>query len=102
MITSLYNGVRFVGVAVGPPVFTWLLGMSRNVMFFSIAGLAALFGVVALFWLKPKQATTHGANGEQAAQGGSKATVQDEEDQQKAKETEAFHQIAEVLGMRAE
>lgn len=96
MITSLYNGVRFIGVAVGPPVFTWLLGMSRNVMFYSIAGLAALFAVIAFFWLKPKQ-----AQGTQAAAGAG-AGQQDKEEQQKAKETEAFHQIAEILEMRAE
>jgi ACDE family multidrug resistance protein len=83
MITSLYSGVRFIGVAVGPPVFTWLLDISRTVMFYSIAGLTALFGVVAIFFLKPKQQ----GKGEEG---------QDET------ETEAFQQVAEILGIRAE
>lgn len=56
MITSLYNGVRFVGVAVGPPVFTWLIGFSPRVMFYSIAGLTALFAAVAFFLIKPQKA----------------------------------------------
>jgi ACDE family multidrug resistance protein len=55
MITSLYNGVRFIGVAVGPPVFTWLLGFSTNVMFYSIASLTLLFAVIAFFLITPQK-----------------------------------------------
>ncbi|MBO8162287.1 MAG: MFS transporter [Brevibacillus sp.] len=55
MITSLYNGVRFIGVAVGPPVFTWLLDISRNVMFYSIASLTGLFALIAFFLVKPQK-----------------------------------------------
>ncbi|CAJ1002000.1 MULTISPECIES: MFS transporter [Brevibacillus] len=91
MITSLYSGVRFIGVAVGPPVFTWLLGISRNVMFYSIAGITALFAVVALFFLKPQQAASQEASGQQA-----KA-----EDKQE-KDMEAMRQAAEILGIQAE
>jgi ACDE family multidrug resistance protein len=89
MITSLYNGVRFIGVAVGPPVFTWLLDFSRNVMFYSIAALTALFGVFAIFFLKPKQQT------EQTQQAENK-----KEGKEKTKQTQAFDQIAEIMGMR--
>lgn len=88
MITSLYSGVRFIGVAVGPPVFTWLLGISRTVMFNSIAGLSLVFAIVAIFLLKPKQA-------EQTAQLSS-------EGQQKRKETEAWRQVSEILGIEPE
>ncbi|MEJ8544562.1 MFS transporter [Brevibacillus borstelensis] len=90
MITSLYNGVRFIGVAVGPPVFTWLLGISRSVMFLSIAGLAALFGVVAIFFLKPKQAAAEGAS-DQAS-----------EEEEGVKQTKAMQQVAEILGIQRE
>ncbi|MFM1650526.1 MFS transporter [Brevibacillus sp. B_LB10_24] len=55
MITSLYNGVRFIGVAVGPPVFTWLLGFSTNVMFYTIASLTLLFAVIAFFFIAPQK-----------------------------------------------
>ncbi|WNC12799.1 MFS transporter [Brevibacillus brevis] len=85
MITSLYSGVRFIGVAIGPPIFTWLLGISRNVMFWSIAGLSLVFGVVAIFLLKPKQ----------AQQQGQAAGQQD----QATKETKAWRQVSELLGI---
>lgn len=88
MITSLYSGVRFIGVAVGPPVFTWLLDISRNVMFYSIAGLSALFGVIAIFFLKPKQAATQEGENEGAESG-------------QSAELQAFHQVAEILGIRS-
>jgi ACDE family multidrug resistance protein len=89
MITSLYSGVRFIGVAVGPPVFTWLLDFSRDVMFYSIAGLSALFGVMAVLFLRPKQAPVE----EGAEQGGGSG---------QSAETNAFHQIAEILGVKSE
>ncbi|MBW5469895.1 MFS transporter [Brevibacillus formosus] len=83
MITSLYSGVRFIGVAIGPPIFTWLLEISRTVMFLSIAGLSLVFAVVAIFFLKPKQV-------EQQGQGA------------KDSETKAWRQISEVLGIEPE
>ncbi|MFD2371091.1 MFS transporter [Brevibacillus sp. GCM10020057] len=85
MITSLYSGVRFIGVAVGPPIFTWLLGISRTVMFTSIAGLSLVFGVLAIFFLKPKQA-------QQQVQGAGEADAQ-------AKERKAWRQVSELLGI---
>lgn len=89
MITSLYSGVRFIGVAVGPPVFTWLLEMSRTVMFMSIAGLSLVFAVVAIFFLKPQKT-------QQQAQ----ATAEDAEaEQKKQKEAQAWRHISEVLGI---
>jgi len=94
MITSLYSGVRFIGVAVGPPVFTWLLDFSRNVMFYSIAALTALFGVIAIFFLKP-QATAE--QGDQSAADQTQKARQQEKDREN---TEAFHQIAELIGIR--
>ncbi|MGD8190056.1 MFS transporter [Brevibacillus ginsengisoli] len=55
MITSLYNGVRFIGVAVGPPVFTWLIGISKNVMFYSITGLTLLFAIIGFYFINPEK-----------------------------------------------
>ncbi|UED77113.1 MFS transporter [Brevibacillus sp. DP1.3A] len=83
MITSLYSGVRFIGVAIGPPIFTWLLGISRTVMFLSIACLSLVFAVLAIFFLKPKQV-------EQPGQG------------TKDSETNGWRQISEVLGIEPE
>jgi ACDE family multidrug resistance protein len=47
-VTSLYGSVRFIGVAVGPPVFTRLMDWSRTGMFISIAVLALIVGLLAL------------------------------------------------------
>ncbi|WP_018130750.1 MFS transporter [Effusibacillus pohliae] len=50
IVTSFYGSVRFLGVAIGPPVFTWLMDLSRLVMFLSVAGLAFLSAALAM-WL---------------------------------------------------
>jgi len=92
MITSLYSGVRFIGVAIGPPVFTWLLGFSKTVMFYSIAGLSALFAVVAFIWLKPQM----------AGSSQSKQHQQEGEKQEKQEVFEAFDQVAHILQLKEE
>lgn len=51
MITSLYGSVRFGGVALGPPVFGWLMTMESWVLFGSNAALiliAALWAFLAI------------------------------------------------------
>lgn len=52
IVTSLYGSVRFLGVAIGPPVFTWLMETSRIMMFLSIASLALLSAVLSIFFIK--------------------------------------------------
>jgi MFS transporter, ACDE family, multidrug resistance protein len=47
-VTSLYGSVRFLGVAIGPPIFTRLMEWSRTGMFLSIAALTLLVGLLAL------------------------------------------------------
>lgn len=49
IVTSLYGSVRFLGVAIGPPVFTWLMEESRILLFLSVAGLAALSAFLSMF-----------------------------------------------------
>jgi len=105
MITSLYSGVRFIGVAVGPPVFTWLLGFSRNTMFYSIAGLTLLFAVIAFFFLKPAKAGAHQAHGGRAnvhetRAAGEKAHGKDA--QEGALDKETMDEIAELLEIKQE
>ncbi len=55
IVTSFYGSVRFLGVAFGPPVFTWLLGISTSAMFLTVAVLAALCGVLVLVFVHPEQ-----------------------------------------------
>jgi len=92
MITSLYNGVRFIGVAIGPPVFTWLLGFSKNVMFYSIAGLTAVFAAVAFFFITAKK------EGESQQ----KAESKKEEDANQLLGREAFQQVLEIFDVKKE
>ena len=47
-VSSLYGSVRFLGVALGPPVFTWLMGWSTTGMFLSIAAFTFLVGLAVL------------------------------------------------------
>ncbi len=51
MVTSLYGGIRFFGVAAGPPLFGLLDNYSKYVMFWSGAGAALTLGVFCLLAL---------------------------------------------------
>jgi ACDE family multidrug resistance protein len=56
IVTSFYGSVRFLGVAFGPPVFTWLLGISTSAMFLTVAALAAVCGILVLLFVHPEPA----------------------------------------------
>lgn len=61
MLTSLYSSLRFLGVAFGPPLFGWLAGISRGVLFGTVTGLAAISLALVFFLVKPpKQAGDNG------------------------------------------
>ncbi|MEH7333148.1 MFS transporter [Neobacillus drentensis] len=47
-VTSLYGSVRFLGVAIGPPIFSKLMEWSRTGMFLTTAGLTLLCGLLCL------------------------------------------------------
>ncbi|WP_053366772.1 MFS transporter [Bacillus sp. FJAT-27245] len=47
-VTSLYGSVRFIGVAIGPPIFTRLMDWTRPGMFLTIASLTLIAGILAL------------------------------------------------------
>jgi ACDE family multidrug resistance protein len=51
-VTALYGSVRFLGVAAGPPLFGALMDTPK-IMYFTMAGLAALCGLLALFLIRP-------------------------------------------------
>lgn len=55
MITALYGGVRFVGVALGPPIFGWLMGIGKPVMFLTGAAISGLSALLAFFFINEKQ-----------------------------------------------
>ena len=47
-VTSLYGSVRFLGVAIGPPIFSTLMEWSRTGMFLITAGLTLLCAILCL------------------------------------------------------
>ncbi|WP_026694989.1 MFS transporter [Peribacillus kribbensis] len=53
-VTSVYSSVRFLGVAIGPPIFTRLIEWSRTGMFVSLAILTLVIGMAALFMIHVK------------------------------------------------
>ncbi|WP_424765530.1 MFS transporter [Paenibacillus sp. sgz302251] len=53
MITSLYNSLRFLGVAVGPPLFGWMMDKSDRVVFITVSALSLLTLVFVFFLIKP-------------------------------------------------
>ena len=53
-VTSLYGSVRFLGVALGPPVFTRLMEWSRTGMFLSISAFTLIVGLLVLFLVHVK------------------------------------------------
>ncbi|ANA83246.1 MFS transporter [Paenibacillus glucanolyticus] len=53
-ITSLYSSMRFIGVSLGPPVVSLLLGANHWVMFGTLAAVAAVGGLLTLFAVKPE------------------------------------------------
>jgi MFS transporter, ACDE family, multidrug resistance protein len=58
-VTSLYGSVRFLGVAIGPPIFSTLMEWSRTGMFLITAGLTLFAGLLCLILIKvPKKEPT--------------------------------------------
>lgn len=53
-VTSLYGSVRFLGVAIGPPVFARLQDWSKTGMFLSIAVLTLIVGLLVLTLIRVK------------------------------------------------
>ncbi|WP_372631505.1 MFS transporter [Cohnella sp.] len=53
MITSLYSSLRFFGVAVGPPLFGWLMAKSHTIVFVTVSALALAALALVFFLVKP-------------------------------------------------
>jgi ACDE family multidrug resistance protein len=63
-VTSLYGSVRFLGVAIGPPIFGWAMEWSRTGMFLSTACLTFIVGILCmtLIHIKKKQPSDNEKN----------------------------------------
>jgi ACDE family multidrug resistance protein len=53
MITSLYSSLRFLGVAAGPPLFGWMMGISNITVFITVSILSVLTLGLVFFLIKP-------------------------------------------------
>lgn len=53
MITSLYNSLRFLGVAFGPPLFGWLMEISQRIVFITVSALSLIALGLVFFLIKP-------------------------------------------------
>jgi ACDE family multidrug resistance protein len=53
MITSLYSSLRFLGVALGPPIFGWMMEKSHSVIFITVSALALLTWGMVFLLIKP-------------------------------------------------
>ncbi len=64
LITSIYGSVRFLGVAAGPPLFGYLMGISKAYMYWGGAILAGVTAVIALFFIRVKDLSMANATGQ--------------------------------------
>ncbi|KOR89595.1 MFS transporter [Paenibacillus solani] len=53
MITSLYNSLRFLGVAAGPPLFGWMMDRSDYVVFITVSSLSLITLGLVFFLIRP-------------------------------------------------
>lgn len=53
MITSLYSSLRFLGVAFGPPLFGWMMGISNQTIFITVSILSFIALGLTFFLIKP-------------------------------------------------
>ncbi|MCM3698856.1 MFS transporter [Paenibacillus macerans] len=53
MITSLYNSLRFLGVALGPPLFGWMMDKSDYLVFISVSVLSLITLGLVFFLIRP-------------------------------------------------
>lgn len=54
-ITSLYSSMRFIGVALGPPVVSLLMTRGHWVLFGTMAAVGTVGGLLTLFAVKPNE-----------------------------------------------
>lgn len=53
-ITSIYSSMRFIGVSLGPPVISLLVGSGHMVMFFVFAAVSLIAVILLLTMVKPE------------------------------------------------
>ncbi|MEK5030965.1 MFS transporter [Paenibacillus sp. FSL R7-0302] len=59
-ITSLYSSMRFIGVALGPPVVSLLMNRGHWTLFGTMAGVGAVGGLLSFFAVTPSKEDSEG------------------------------------------
>lgn len=54
MITSIYNSLRFLGVAAGPPLIGWLMEKNDSYVFILLSALSGVALTLVFFLVKPE------------------------------------------------
>jgi ACDE family multidrug resistance protein len=54
MITSIYNSLRFLGVAAGPPLIGYLMENNESVVFILLSSLALIALILVFFLVRPE------------------------------------------------
>ncbi|MCM3161299.1 MFS transporter [Metabacillus litoralis] len=53
-ITSIYSAMRFIGVAAGPPVYSYLMSVSEHLVYYISAGSSVIAVMVVLLFIQVK------------------------------------------------
>lgn len=53
-ITSIYSAMRFIGVAAGPPVYSYLMSISEHLVYYISAGSSVIAVMVVLLFIQVK------------------------------------------------
>ncbi|KEK24172.1 MFS transporter [Bacillus gaemokensis] len=53
-VTSFYSSMRFIGVAAGPPLYSFFMKGTDHEVFYLTSIFAAIGAVVTIIWIKPK------------------------------------------------
>ncbi|QHS22048.1 MFS transporter [Virgibacillus sp. MSP4-1] len=54
-ITSLYSSMRFIGVALGPPIIAMMMDSLSSYIYGLLGGLSVLAAVASFFWIRPDE-----------------------------------------------
>ncbi|MCU9613596.1 MFS transporter [Caldibacillus lycopersici] len=54
-ISSLYSSMRFIGVALGPPILAIMMKSMENYIFYFLAGLSVLTAIICYFGIRPEK-----------------------------------------------
>ncbi|MBP3040711.1 MFS transporter [Bacillaceae bacterium Marseille-Q3522] len=57
-ITAFYHSMRFIGVALGPPITAIIMNQSEKGIFYLLCGLSAFSAIIALFKIRPESKQT--------------------------------------------